>query len=323
MKCFIIPDSLLKEVGDIRSLKISQRLRAKRNDILAAIFKPKAVAEKQAKRLTHTCDHKTNLPGRLLLKDEGMVTTNAEATVAHKWVTVINDFFLTQFGRNSLDNKGMDLISSVNYDKDYNNAFWNNSQFVFGDGDGKFFIPLCGDLSVVAHEATHGLVTNTCNLVYWGQSGALNESYADKFGIAIKHYYKRHLDPREAVWLIGDEIIGPEFPGMALRSFKNEKAYKNDSQPKNMKNYYRGFSDHQGVHINSGVPNHCFYLICLKLNEPSFGKPLQIAYRALSKLGKWSNFKDAKKAEIESARELYGDGIANLVKSCWEEVGVK
>jgi Zn-dependent metalloprotease len=323
MKCFIIPDSLLKEVGDIRSLKISQRIRAKRNDILAAIFKPKAVSEKQAKRLTHTCEHKTTLPGKLLLKDDLMVTTNAEAATAHKWTEVIKDFYVKFFNRNSIDGLGMDLVSSVNYDKDYNNAFWNSKQMVYGDGDGKIFLPLCNDLSVAGHEITHGVIERVCGLVYVAEPGALNESLADCFGIAIKHFHTNQISPRDARWLLGDDIVGSEFPGVALRSFKNEKAYNSDPQPKHMKNKYKGFSDNMGVHINSGIPNHAFYLMCVRLNEPSFGSPIHILYKAMHKLGKYSNFKTFAKAVVQSAEEMYGKGVAEIVKSCYQDVGIK
>lgn len=328
MKCFIIPDKLLEDVGDKRSIQISKKIRDSRNRLirfLAGLGKKAASAVKLANRKTYSCNHKTELPGTLVHSEADAPHSKAdsETQIAHEWTKVIRDFYWTSFERDSIDGKGMDLVSSVHYDKDYNNAFWNGSQMCYGDGDGKFFLPLCRSLDVAGHEITHGVIERTCGLYYFSQSGAANESFADKFGITIKHFYKKQSDPRNASWLLGEEIAGPDFPGVALRSFKNEKAYNSDPQPKHMNKYYRGFQDNGGVHINSGILNHAFYLYCLKLNESSYGRPIQIAYHAMSKLKAWSNFKAVAKAEIETAFELYGSWEADCVRLAYEDVGIK
>lgn len=332
--CFIVPDYLLKTVGDKKSLKISQSLRNKRNRlvrILSSLFKKTLTPESPEVRETFTCQNGTKLPGVSVVKTDNYSqdTVNRkdladlETSQAHEWTHLVWQFYNSQFNRNSIDNDGMKLDSSVHYDKNYNNAFWNGSQMVYGDGDGKIFKPLCGARDVAGHEITHGVIQHECGLVYWSQPGAANESYADKFGMAIKHWSTHQIDPRSANWLMGDEIVGPEFPGKAIRSFKDEKAYKGDPQPKHMKDYYKGWQDNQGVHINSGILNYAFYLICIRLASPSYDKPIQIAYRSLSKLGKFSNFKDVARAEIQSAEELYGKAVAEIVASCYNDVGIK
>lgn len=328
MFCQIIPDSLLKEVGDEKSLKLSKLLRKNRAGLLAWVkdlVKNKASQAIQGRdRNTHDCQNKTDLPGKLVLSEKSpLSTSDFTSNEAHLGAAKVYDFYFQMFNRNSLDDKGMTLISSVRYDKDYNNAYWDGKQICYGEGDGKIFVSLTKDLSVIAHELTHGVISNTSNLNYYGQSGALNESYADKMGIACEHWAKGQFDPKEANWLLGDEIIGSEFPGKALRSFKNEKAYSGDGQPKHMKKYKWTIEDNGGVHYNSGIFNHAFYLYCLSIGEASYGKPAQIAYNAMIKLGSMSNFKAAAKMEYKVALELYGQEIANKVKQSYLEVGIK
>lgn len=279
-------------------------------------------------RRTYSCEHDTKLPGKLVLSDHqtNLAIASKEASEAHIGARVVHTFFKEVLGMDSLDNKGLTLISSVHYDKDYNNAFFNGEQMVYGDGDGKYFLPLTKDEKVIAHEDGHCLIQNTCGLAYVFQSGAANESYADKIGIAVGHWLAKESDPYKANWFLGEKIVGPEFPGKALRSFSTEPAYEGEDNPRYMKDFKWMLPiaqfDMGGVHINSSILNHAFYLYCHALNEPSYGRPIQIAVRALSKLKKYSGFKAVKKAEIEAARELYGDEIARIVEHCYKQVGI-
>lgn len=330
--CFIIPDSLLGQIGDKKSLKISQKLRGARNSILNLIFKPKAVNTAGKDRKTYDCNHKETLPGKLVLTEEptpnpmfnmNSILTDEEVLIAHKWTGVVYDFYSQVLGRNSLDDKGMTLVSSVKYGQDYNNAFWNSKQMVYGSGDGKFFKPLVRDLSVAGHEMTHGVVERTCGLVYMGQSGALNEALADCFGIAIEHWFKGQSDPRQAGWILGDDMIGSEFPGKGIRSFvPNEKAYTGDIQPSHMKDYKRMLGDNGGVHINSKIPNVVFFRLCLLMSEPSYGTPIKLLYKTMLKLGKYSNFKDYAKKLRETAKQEYGARVYDLVDTALRDTGL-
>ena len=101
---------------------------------------------------------------------------------AHYHANVADDFYRGVFGRNSLDGKGMQMVSTAHYSKNYNYAFWNGRQVTYGDGDGATFIELSGGLDVTTHEFTHGVTEFTSGLVYQGESGALNESVSVMMG---------------------------------------------------------------------------------------------------------------------------------------------
>ena len=178
----------------------------------------------------------------------------------------------------------MDLICNVHYGAKFNNAFWYNGQITLGDGDGVIFTNFAQSLDVIAHELGHGVVENTANLVYEGQSGALNEHFADVFGTVVTQWVDKKakekatgrevewLDfAREADWLIGDEIMGPDLYGECLRSMSEPgTAYDNkflgkDPQPAHMKDIYTGTGDNGGVHINSGIMNKAFHLTALEI----------------------------------------------------------
>lgn len=322
----IVPNKMLKDLGDDRSLKLSNRLRAHRNRIrlfLLSLFNNKEDIFKNThvERLTYTCDQTTTLPGRLLFDDnKGTIPSgsNKSADNAHANMLIVINFYEQMFGRVSYDNNAAALISSVNYDKEYNNAYWQGSQFCFGDGDGQLFHNFSDDLGVVAHEATHAVSGSMCNLYYYFQSGALNESLSDIFGITCRHWHEKQSDPRTANWLIGDKCVGPTFPGHALRTFiPNEKAYTMDSQPSHMKDFSYTFSDNFGVHQNSKITNIIFYRICQNLNEPSYGKPIQIMYRVMGTLKSHSGFNDFGKATIQAAKDLYNnsDITAKVIKA--------
>jgi len=315
----MIHKELLKQLGLHKDASVSDWIRIKRNRLFRFV---NTLVGTITKRETYTCNHTTNLPGQKLLDEATMVSSNDLANSAHVNSGTTHDYVATILNRDSVDNKGMTLTSSVNYDVNYNNAFWNGSQMVYGDGDGKFFSGFSKDLSVIAHEFSHGITQTTCGLWYYGQSGALNEAFSDISGIACRHWYEQDKDPKTANWLIGDKCLGTSFPGKAIRSFKDEKAYDGDNQPKNFKKLLVGTQDNGNVHGNSGPKNHCFYVLCLKLNEPSYGKPIQIVWEGHKTLKPWSNFKAAAKAEYKAALKLYGQEVATVVKEAYHECGL-
>ena len=140
----------------------------------------------------------------------------------------------------------------------------------YGDGDGVIFTRFSKSLDVVGHELTHGVVSHTSNLGYRNESGALNEHFADVFWFLVKQW-KRKQTAAKADWLIGPDIMGPGTTAKSLRTFKEGRVYENDPnrgtdpQPKHLKNKYTGTADAGGVHINSGIPNHAFFLVAMEL----------------------------------------------------------
>lgn len=158
---------------------------------------------------------------------------------------------------------------------------------VFGDGDGIIFTGFTGATDVIGHELTHGVTGSEANLTYQGQSGALNESISDVFGVMVKQY-KLGQTAAQAEWLIGAGILAKGIKGVALRSMKapgsayDDPKLGKDPQPADMAHYVKTAEDNGGVHINSGIPNHAFYLIATALDGHSWEKVGQIWYDTLT-----------------------------------------
>ncbi|HEV7670299.1 MAG TPA: M4 family metallopeptidase [Thermoanaerobaculia bacterium] len=266
------------------------------------------------------------LPGKLVRREGDPKSKDPAVNEAYDHSGTTHDFYKKVHNRNSLDDRGMTLVSSVHVGSGYNNAFWNGRQMAYGDGDGAIFIRFTKSLDVVGHELTHGVVTHTCNLEYLNESGALNEHFADVFGSLVKQWNKKQTAAK-ADWLIGPDIMGPATTAKSLRTFKDEKAYVNDHylgtdpQPKHLKDKYKGTSDSGGVHINSGIPNHAFYLLARALGGNAWDKPGKIWYNALKALSPTSNFLDMVAKTTQAAAELYGSTEEKAVAKAWKDVG--
>jgi Zn-dependent metalloprotease len=201
---------------------------------------------------------------------------------------------------------------------------------VYGDGSGRIFQVggLTRSLDVVAHELTHGVTDFTAGLAYSKQSGALNEHFSDVVGSLVKQYSLKE-SAAEADWLIGEGILVPEL-GKALRSMSQPgTAYSGDRQPDHMDDYVDlpddndPRNDNGGVHINSGIPNHAFYLAATALGGHAWEVAGMIWYRALTtRLGPSTQFDEAARATVDVAGELFGDTEEKAVRKAWEEVGV-
>ena len=225
----------------------------------------------------------------------------------------------------------MKLDSTVHYGEDYNNAFWNGTQMVYGDGDGEIFQRFTKSIDVIGHELTHGVTQYEAALEYEGQAGALNESFSDVFGAMIKQYALRQTVDK-ADWFIGLGLFTKKINGKALRSMKEPgTAYDDpiigkDPQPGHMKDYVNTSSDNGGVHINSGIPNRAFYVTAMELGGYAWEKAGRIWYVALTeRLRERSNFQKAAYITYEVASTLYGRGSPEekAVKNAWNQVGIK
>jgi len=288
-----------------------------------------AVGGKKARQVFDMKGRTRPLPGSLARAEGKKAGRDVAVNEAYDYSGLTHDFYLKVFKRNSLDARGMTLISSVHYGRQYDNAFWNGEQMVYGDGDGQLFVRFTKSRDVVGHELTHGVVSNTCNLEYEDEPGALNEHLADTFGVMMKQWSLGH-DVKKADWLIGAEIMVPRKTVKALRTFKNELAYEKDPflgtdpQPKHMKNKYTGDEDNGGVHINSGIPNHAFYLVATALGGNSWEKAGAIWYRTMLALTIDSQFADMVKTTSMIAGKLYGAASLEqqAVDAAWKQVGL-
>ena len=277
---------------------------------------------------TYNAKNGTTEPGTLMTSSSTTISDKA-AVSAHYYAGVVYDFYKILLNRNSLDNNGMSIISSVHYDSNYDNAFWDGSQMVYGDGDGTEFTYLSGDLDVVGHEMTHGVTERTANLTYSNQSGALNESTSDVFGVLIETYDKYNVKNggtwqfNASDWVVGDDIYTPGTPGDALRSLADPTLY---SQPANMSNYQTSPNtengDYGGVHTNSGIPNKAAFLVAQALGCE---KTARIYYKALTTYYTSStDFAASKTALVQAATDLYGASSAEVqaVTNAYASVGI-
>jgi Zn-dependent metalloprotease len=241
------------------------------------------------------------------------------------------DFFFEVFARDSLDNAGLPLDGVVHFDRNFDNAFWNGEQLIFGDGDGTIFTRMTQSISVCAHELGHGVVQYDGPLAYQGQSGALNEHVADAFGVMVDQWrHGQSVD--QADWLVGKEILGATISGKALRSVKDPgTAYDDallgkDPQPAHMDHYVPTVDDNGGVHINSGIPNRAFYEIAAALGGSSWEHAGRILYATLGhpQLRETADFRRFARLNAAVAGTLYGPSSRehDAVVAGWEAVGV-
>ncbi len=236
------------------------------------------------------------------------------------------EYFRQTFNRNSINGSGGNILSIINVtdenDNDMDNAFWNGAAMFYGNGDVAFNAPLAKALDVAGHEMSHGVIQNTANLEYVGQSGALNESYADIFGVMIDR----------DDWQIAESVANPGvFPSGAIRDMSNPNngatgPGKPGWQPKhmnefqNLPNTVQG--DNGGVHVNSGIPNKAFFLLATEIGK---NKAEKIYYKALTDyLVKSSQFVDMRNAAERAAKDIHGNESAEViaVRNAFAGVGI-
>lgn len=241
------------------------------------------------------------------------------------------DFWLESYGRDSIDARGMPLRGIVHYGDQYANAFWDGRRMVFGDGDGTVFSRMTGALDVIGHELAHGVTETEAALVYRGQSGALNESLSDVFGSLVEQRAAGQ-DAAAADWLMGERIWTPAVAGDALRSLKapgtayDDPLVGKDPQPAHMDGYVVTTEDDGGVHLNSGIPNHAFFLAATAIGGNAWERAGRVWYEALldPATTEQTDFAAFARTTIAVAQRLHGAASAELraVTDGWGAVGV-
>ena len=271
------------------------------------------------------------LPGRIVRREGDPATGDLATDEAYDGLGATFALFSEVFGRNSIDGAGLPLDASVHYGELYDNAFWNGERMVFGDGDGEIFDRFTKSLTVIGHELSHGVVQYTAGLVYRGQSGALNESVADVFGVLVEQY-ALELDVAAASWLIGEGLFTDQVEGNALRSMKepgtayDDDVLGKDPQPAHFDDFIDTEDDHGGVHLNSGIPNRAFYLVAEALGGNAWERAGQIWYDTLqSEITARVDFAGFAAATVRAASERYGESSAEVdaVRAGWAGVGVE
>ncbi len=269
-------------------------------------------------RIVYTAGGNNALPGSLQRSEGEAEVGDADVDDAYTYAGVTYDYFFSTHGRDSFDNAGATITSTVHYDEipgdgaPYGNAFWHGAaqQMVYGDG-------FASADDVVAHELTHAVTEHSANLLYWYQSGALNESMSDVFGETVDIETATGTDTVEVRWLIGEDL-----PIGAIRNMADPNEFGNPAKMSDPLFYCRpdgwnnGNSDSGGVHFNSGVPNHAY---ALAVDGGSFNartvsgigllKASKIWYRALTTyLTSGATFRDSYFALNHSCTDLTGTG---------------
>lgn len=270
------------------------------------------------------------LPGRLVRSEGEPPHRDATVNEAYDGLGLTHALFWAVYSRASIDGAGLPLEATVHYGNAYDNAFWDGSRMVFGDGDGQVFAGFTRSLSVIGHELTHGFIQYTANLVYSGQSGALNESVSDVFG-ALVEQHSLGQNVSEASWLIGEGIFTDDVQGTALRSLKapgtayDDDVLGKDPQPGHMNDFVETDDDYGGVHINSGIPNRAFYLAAAGIGGNAWDRAGRIWYETVTtEIKATTDFLGFADATTAVAGRLYGrhSPEADAVRSAWREVGV-
>jgi Zn-dependent metalloprotease len=326
------PDQRAAALGTL-SLDAAQR--AQRMLAVTPIERPEpgeGLAEPPSKRRSiHDTDHTRNLPGPSVREEGDPPTGDADADRVYDGFGATWDLYFDVYGRNSYDDAGATLTGTVHFDTDYNNAFWDGSQMVFGDGDGVLFISFTSAVDVTGHELTHAVTSHESDLVYRDQSGALNESLSDVFGSLVK---QRAASPQQtadqADWLIGAGILGPDINGVALRSMKapgtayDDPVLGKDPQPAHMDDFVDTSDDNGGVHINSGIPNHAIFRFATALGGFAWEQAGKVWYDASidDALAFDASFQDFADLTASHASKLFGPDVAGKCVEAWAAVGI-
>ncbi len=321
-------DGRMREAA-LGTMSLDRRFRLSRAE--AAAWSSGAVARKvtfariggHANRTVYDQQHSTGQSPGIAIRAEGQPAADDEAVnQAYDGLGATYDYYWSLFGRDSIDGQGQSLMGCVHYGTDYDNAFWDNAgHMFFGDGDGQLLTQTTAGIDVIGHELTHGVTQSEADLTYSGQSGALNESISDVFGIQVKQR-AMNLDVTQSDWLIGADIVGPELQP-ALRSMKEPgTANSEDQQPADMDHYIPGGD----VHLNSGIPNKAFYVVASTLGGHAWDAAGPVWYLTLCDPGLHpaSTFGHFAGLTLKHAQRQYGSNhaVADAVQAGWDAVKV-
>lgn len=277
------------------------------------------------RQTTYDVLNRMKLPGTLatdsndIWNTAGRTSPGQRAMVdAQFYARVTDNYYLNKHSFNWTTYYTQGMRSSAHYSRNYVNAFWNGSQMTYGDGDGVSYLELSGDLDVVGHELTHGVTDATSDLIYQNQSGALNEAFSDMMGNSIEFYNGM------GNWTIGEDI------DVASDGFRNMANPGADGDPSHWADRYTGTSDNGGVHINSGIANHWYYLL---VNGGQNANPARAtgtnvigiglsAAERIAFLGFTALPANATFCNARSSTAAVGGANAANVRDAWDEVGV-
>jgi Zn-dependent metalloprotease len=270
------------------------------------------------------CRHRSTLPG---VPVPNPTEAGQDFKTVFETTAGVAEFYKTVLGRNSVDNRGMDLVSSLNYQNNFQNAFWDGQEMVYGNGDQKIFTDFWKSPDVIGHELTHGVTQNESGLRYEGESGALNESLSDCFGAVFNQWSRKAPASQAAGWLIGAGIMGQESKAKGLTCLRDmvdpTAAHCLSPQPDS----YDQFDPSADVHENSGIPNRAFALFAQAAGGNAYDAPVKIWYRACTggRLSSVATIADFARSTINATDQWSGNDkerLAGAVRDAWTAVRV-
>ncbi|MEO5663858.1 MAG: protealysin inhibitor emfourin [Nocardioides sp.] len=322
--CTFIPPWLLERIGAADALALDEQLRVRRTARAAGPRTTAARAVDVPAWTVHDADNATKLPGRPVRTAGQPAIGDVTVDEAADGIEATLLMFAEAFARDSYDGAGAPVSITVHYGKDYDNAFWDGAQLVFGDGDRTVFERFTSSSDVLAHEFGHAVTEHTAALAYRDQSGALNESISDVFAACFKQRLAGET-ATEGDWLIGEGIFVAGINARALRDMAapgtayDDPTLGSDPQVGHMDDYIRTTDDNGGVHLNSGIPNRAFQLAATAIGGTSLEGAGQIWYAALTSgtLTPTADFAAFAAVTVAAAGEH-----VDAVTSAWQQVGV-
>jgi len=334
--CFIIPSAVLRKYAQDPQLDpatrkalldtqiVTERLRGLREAHRVATM---ADAQRFVADLVphvpeqqmFNANHRQNLPGRLVHTPTALYKTAFDTTAK------VVEFYKTVLGRNSVDNKGFDLSSTLHYGRKYDNAFWNGQQMVYGDGDGQLFNEMVLSPDVIGHELTHGVTQNESGLRYAGESGALNEHISDAFGAVFNQWLNQGQLSEPDGWLIGAGIMAAPAKAKGLSCLRDMAdpgaAHCLSPQP----DRYSQIDPSADVHENSGVPNKAFALFARATGGPAWTSAIKVWYDTCTDrhLRSDATFAEFATLTVASAAKFGGKELATMCTDAWGTVEVE
>jgi Zn-dependent metalloprotease len=335
--CFIIPNDIAREMArnaedaEDRDLALDQisrnsKMREHRKTLMS--FRTTALT-KGGERRVYDAKSKSRLPGALVRSESDKKSPDDSVNDVFLSSGIVRDFLIKVLGHDGYDGANGDLTSTVHYLKNYNNAFWDGEQMVYGDGDGKFFGSFTNDLEIAGHEIFHGVITATSGLVYQGESGALNESCCDVFGSLVKQWQLQQ-SVEQADWIIGKGLFTKAVKGVGVRKLDapgrafNDPVLGRDNTRGHYSRRYKGSGDYGGVHINSGIPSLAFVTAAKQYGGKAWEQMGLVWWKTLTSLNSGAKFQDAAIATLRIAKSLYPEdrNLSDSIQAGWKEVGV-
>lgn len=323
MHCTFIPPWLAERVDGAERAALDDALRTRRG--VEARSAQRIIVPGGSAWTVHDADSTTSLPGTPARSAGDPETGDVAVDEAATGIEASLTMFAEAFSRDSHDDAGAPVSLTVHYGSRYNNAFWDGTHLVFGDGDGRVFERFTKPVDVLAHEFSHAVVEHTAGLVYRGQSGALNESVCDVFASCLKQRLLGQ-DAAAGDWLIGEGIFMPSISARALRDMAAPgTAYDDpelgaDPQVGHMDDYVETSDDNGGVHLNSGIPNKAFQLAAVAIGGTAIEGAGRVWYDALvgGAVPEHADFATFAAATVAAAGRH-----ADAVREAWAQVGVE